>query len=139
MAHTTTANIKRAIVQTLRTSAPLVAASSGGIHWRKAPRKVAYPFLVVSRVAAPIKRDWDQLEYRTVWDVMAYADNSVEAEQLDTLAGEALNEAELTVDGQTTLLCQRSADIDGDADIDDEGRQIFQIGGSYRIWTTQPR
>jgi hypothetical protein len=139
MAHTTSANIKRAIVQTLRASAPLVAASTGGIHWRKAPRKVSYPFLVVSRVAAPYQRDWDQLEIRSLWDVIAYAENSVGAENLDTLVGVALNEAELTVDGQATLLCQRSADIDGGEDTDDEGKQVFQIGGSYRIWTTQPR
>lgn len=139
MALSTSAQIKKAIVRKLRTSSQLVSASTGGIHWRVAPAKVAYPFVVVSRVAAPWKRDWDQQEIRSLWDVMTYAENSVEAENLDALVGEALNEAELTVDGQTQLLCQRVADIDGDDDTDEEGKRIFQIGSSYRIWTTQPR
>lgn len=139
MAMTTSARIKQAIVKQLRSSSPLVAALTGGIHWRVAPRKVSYPFAVVSRVAAPYKRDWDQVEIHSLWDVFIYAENSVDAENIDTLVSMALNEAELTVDGQTTLLCQRSADLPGGEDDDAEGERIYQIGGSYTIWTTQPR
>lgn len=139
MAMTTSAPIKQAIVHQLRLSAPLVAASTGGIHWRVAPREVKYPYIVVSLVSAPLKRDWDQVEIRSVWDIVAFAVNSVEVEQLDALVTTALNEADLPVTGQTTLLCQRVADVPGDDDIDDTGTRIFQMGGSYSIWTTQPR
>lgn len=139
MAMTTSAPIKQAIVRQLRLSAPLVAASAGGIHWRVAPAKVEYPYLLVSLVTAPLKRDWDQVEIRSIWDIVAYAVNSVAAENLDALVTAALNEADLPVTGQTTLLCQRSADVPPDDDTNAEGTRIFQAGGSYSIWTTQPR
>lgn len=139
MAMTTSGPINRAIVKKLRASSSLASALTGGIHRRLAPSKIAYPFLVYRRVAAPYARDWDQVEIRALYDVVIFAENSVEAENLDALVTTALNEAELQVDGQTTLLCQRVADLEGPDQTDDEGRRIYQIGGSYSIWTTQPR
>lgn len=138
MVMTTTGPINRAIVKTLRAS-PAGAASTGGIHRAIAPSKTPYPFLVYRKVSAPYVRDWDQVEIRARYDVMVFAENSVEAENLDALVSQALNEVELQVDGQDVLLCQRIADIEGVDETDEEGNRIYQIGGSYSIWTTQSR
>lgn len=140
MAMTTSGPIKRAIVQTLRGSGALVAALTGGIHQRVAPRKVSYPFLTYGLVAAPYIRDWDQVEVHGLFDVEAWAVNSVDAENIDALISAALNEAPLSVDGQTTLLCQRVADLPTNGPtLDGTGKRIFRMGGTYSIWTTQPR
>lgn len=139
MAMTTSTPIKRAIVKKLRASSA-GAASTGGIHWRIAPEKAQYPHLKVSRAAGAYPRaDWDTVDIQSLWDIVAISENSVEAENLDALVTEALNEADLEVDGQTTLLCQRVGDVPDDEDTNAEGARIFQMGGTYRVWTYQPR
>jgi hypothetical protein len=137
MATTTSAAIKRAVVQKLRSSAPLVSALNGGIHESIAPRKVRYPFITYQLVAAPYDYDWTGVILRVLMDVSVFAENPVEANNIDQLIGEALNEAALTVDGQDTLLCRRVADLPTGPDIDSEGRRIYQIGGTYSVWTDQ--
>jgi len=137
MVLTTTAPIKRAIVQTLRASPALVAAIRGGIHEGIAPRKVRYPFIVYQLVSGPFDFDWTGVMLKPLFDVSSYAENPVEANNLDALITEALNDAALNVDGQRTLLCRRVADLPTGPDIDSEGKRIYQVGGTYSIWTDQ--
>ncbi len=140
MAISTSGPIKRAIVQTLRASGPLIAALSGGIHQSVAPRKVNYPFVTYRLITAPYIRDWDQAEIHAMFDVEAWAVNSVDAENIDALLTAALDEASLSVSGQTTLLCQRVTDLPTNGpETDGTGKRIYRMGGSYSIWTTQPR
>jgi len=138
MATSTSAHIKRAIVQSLRANAPLVAAIRGGIHETLAPRKVRYPFVVYDLISAPYSYTWGSSEIKARFDVFVFAENPVEANNLDALVCGALNDAELSVDGQATLLCRRVADMPTGPDVDAEGKRIYQIGGTYSIWTTQP-
>jgi len=138
MATSTSAPIKRAIVQKLRANQSIVAALNGGIHETIAPRKVRYPFVMYDLVAAPYDYLWGSVMLRTTFDVFVFAENPVEANNLDALIAVALNDAELTVDGQYTLLCRRVADTPTGPDVDAEGKRIYQIGGTYSIWTTQP-
>lgn len=133
----TSAPIKRAIVQTLRGSGPLVAAIAGGIHEAIAPRKVRYPFIVYQLVAAPYSYDWTGVMVQAVFDVSTFAENPVDANNVDALITAALNEAALAVDGQTTLLCRRVADMPMGPDVDAEGHRIYQVGGTYSVWTDQ--
>lgn len=135
----TAAPIKRAVVQKLRASSSLVAAIRGGIHEGIAPRKVRYPFVVYQLVAAPYVYDWSHGEIHATIDVFTFAENPVEANNLDALIAGALNEAALSVDGQTSMLCRRVADLPTGPDVDSEGRRIYQVGGTYSIWTDQPR
>lgn len=139
MAASTSAPIKRAIVQRLRSSPAIVAAINGGIHETLAPRKVRYPFVMYDLIAAPYDYPWGSVMMRAMFDVFVFAENPVEANNLDALIADALNEAELSVDGQTTLLCRRVADTPTGPDVDAEGKRIYQIGGTYSIWTDQPQ
>ncbi len=137
MAVASVAPVKRAVVQALRASLPLQAAIRGGIHEGIAPRKVRYPFVVYQLVAAPYSYNWDSVLITAVFDVSVYAENPVEANNLDALIAGALNEAVLTVEGQDSLLCRRVSDLPTGPDIDSEGKRIYQVGGSYSVWTAQ--
>lgn len=138
MAMTTVAPVKRAIVQKLRATPALTSAIAGGIHEGIAPRRVRYPFVVYQLVAAPYRYDWTGVMLQTLIDVSVFAENPVEANNLDALIAGALNEAALNVDGQSSLLCRRVADLPTGPDIDSEGKRIYQVGGSYSVWTDQP-
>ena len=137
MATTTVAPVKRAVVQKLRASSPLVAAIVGGIHEAVAPRKVRYPFIVYQIVASSYEYDWTGMQIHALMDVSTYAVNPVDANNIDALIAGALNDAALTVDGQTSLLCRRVGDLPTGPDVDSEGKRIYQVGGTYSIWTDQ--
>ncbi len=139
MALVTSAPVKRAIVQTLRASPALVAAIAGGIHEGIAPRKVRYPFIAYQLVAAPYNRQWGGAILEATFDVSVFAENPVDANNIDALVSAALDEAELVMDEQDSMLCRRVADLPTGPDIDAEGRRIYQVGGTYSVWTDQPR
>lgn len=133
----TTAPIKRALVAHLRKSAALKAELAGGIHEGFAPEKADYPFLTYQLIFAPIRRQWDAQQYITGFDIRIFSGESVEANNIDALVLTVLDDAALEVDGQSTLLCHRVADL-ASQDVDEEGRKIYMVGGSYEIWTDQP-
>jgi hypothetical protein len=135
---TTSAPIKRAIVQRLRASPALVAAIAGGIHEGIAPRKIRYPFIVYQVVASPYSYTWTSMILSPMFDVWVYAENPVDANNIDALINDALAEAALNVEEQSTMLCRRVADLPTGPDIDSEGKRIYQVGGTYSIWTEQP-
>lgn len=133
----TSAPIKRAVVQALRASPSLTSAIAGGIHEGVAPRKVRYPFIVYQLVAAPYTYTSDAVLLRTTFDISVFAVNPVDANNIDALIAGVLNEAVLNVDEQDSLLCRRVADLPTGPDIDSQGKRIYQVGGTYSIWTAQ--
>jgi hypothetical protein len=134
----TTAAIKRAIVVRLRASDALRAALNGGIHEGFAPEKAGYPFLTYQLIFAPIRRTWGSQLYIAGFDIRVFSNDSVEANNIDALVLTVLDDAALDVDGQSTLLCHRAADF-ASPDVDDEGRKVYMVGGTYEVWTDQPR
>jgi len=136
-ATSTVAPVKRAVVQKLRASSPLVAAIAGGIHEAVAPRKVKYPFIVYQIVASSYEYDWTGMQIHALLDISTYAVNPVDANNIDALIAGALNDAALSVDGQSSLLCRRVGDLPTGPDVDSEGKRIYQVGGTYSIWTDQ--
>jgi len=135
---TSSAPVKRAIVQKLRASPALVSAIAGGIHEGIAPRKVRYPFIVYQLITASYSYTWSNVILAPMFDVWVYAENPVDANNIDALINSALAEAVLDVEEQSTMLCRRVADLPTGPDIDSEGKRIYQVGGSYSIWTEQP-
>lgn len=133
----TSAPVKRAIVQKLRASPALVSAIAGGIHEGIAPRKIRYPFIVYQLIAAPYTRLWGGVIIEATFDVWVYAENPVDANNIDALISAALDEAVLVMDEQDNMLCRRVADLPTGPDIDAEGKRIYQVGGSYSVWAHQ--
>jgi hypothetical protein len=133
----TSASIKRGLVRHARSDATLKAALIGGIHEGFAPEKVRYPFMVYNVVAAPYAGLWGSRVMVALVDIWVFAENGVDANNVDQLVLDAFDGSQFTVDGQTTLICRRVADLPGGPDIDSEGKKIYQIGGAYEIWTDQ--
>jgi len=133
----TSAPVKRALVQKLRASPSLVAAIAGGIHEGIAPRKVRYPFVTYQLVSAVYHRQWGGVILETIFDVVVYAVNPVDANNIDALITTALDEAVLVMDEQDSMLCRRVADLPTGPDTDSQGKRIYQVGGSYSTWAHQ--
>ena len=138
MTRSTSAPIQRSVVATFRGNAPLKAAIVGGIHEGFAPDRAKYPFLVYNVITAPYSDDWTGRMIVALVDVFAVSENPVDARNVDQLILNALDGATLTVDGQTSLICHRIGDLPPLPQKDPEGKKIYQIGGSYEIWTDQP-
>ena len=147
MTLTTASPIKQAIVATLRantaltTEVPPPAGNAhkaiSGIYEGFAPSSKPYPFLVYNLVYASYDFLWEPgAVMRSSFDVSVWAENSVEANNLDGLVIATLHDVQLVVAGQTTLLCRRRADLSS-VDVDDQGTRVYQMGGTYDIWTDQ--
>jgi len=136
MALSTTAPIKRALVQKLRASSPLRTAAKGGIHEGFATQRDPYPLIVYQLISAPYYYPWGTAMLLTEFDVRTYSYDGVEANNLDALVTQVLDDASLAVDGQSTLICRRTEDLSSQS-LDDEGKKVYMVGGSYEIWTDQ--
>ena len=133
----TVAPIKQALVQTIRANVALKAALTGGVHEGIAPQATRYPFLTYQLHYAPYNYIWGSVMKYVGFDVFVWAENSVDANNVDALAAAALHDASLSVAGQSTLICRRTSDISS-VDVDEEGKRIYQVGGTYEVWTDQP-
>lgn len=132
----TSANIRRALVGAVRAAPPY--ATLKGIFNGFAPEETEYPFATYNEVAAPYEDDWTNRMIIAAFDVFVYSRSEAEAGDLDQALADALDGASLTVEDQTALICRRIADIPVPPDLDDEGKKVYQVGGSYEIWTDQP-
>ena len=137
MAVPTPSPIKQGLVKRLRQQ-PWFTTVRGGIHQSFAPAKAKYPFITYQTVTAPSEFTGDATEIRALFDVFAWSEKGVEAENLDALIAEALHEAALVVNGQNLLQCRRIGATPTGPTTDGTGRRIYQIGGTYAIWTDTP-
>lgn len=129
------APVKQALVQTLRANAVLKAAVNG-IHEGIAPQSTEMPYLVYDVAYAPLEYDWTNVMQLAGFDVFVFSENSVDAGNIDQLVFDTLQDAALSVTGQTTLYCRRAGSL-STLDVNEEGRKVFQVGGTYEVWTDQ--
>ena len=138
MAFTGIAPVKQALVHYLRASEELKAlVTSKGFHEGPAPSKATYPFITYHVHYAPMNYTWTSVTHEVGFDVFGWSENSVEADNLDQLLLILLQDAELEVEGQSTLICRRLSSLSL-PQFDDEGKKIYQAGGIYEVWTDQP-
>lgn len=134
------APIKQALVRALRDNVALKAALSNEIHEGVAPRDAEYPYLVYDVAYAPHEYYWGGDTIRAGFEIVIVSDDQVEAHNLDQSVSDTLHDIELSLDlgvsGQTGLFCRRRADMSS-ADFDDAGKKVYQVGGTYEIWTDQ--
>jgi len=137
MPYTSSSAILRALVQRIRANAALRASLVGGIHEGFSPEPVAnYPMAIFVPVAMSYEGTWTSRAIISLFDVTIYSRDPVEASNLDQSMLEQLDGAALEPDGQTSLICRRVNDL-RNTDVDEEGRKIYGVGGSYEIWTSQ--
>lgn len=137
-APTGVAPVKQALVKALRANAALKAAVSNEIHEGVVPRDAEYPYLVYDVVYAPHEYYWGGSSLRVGFDIFIVSDDQVEAHNLDQSVADTLHDAVLDLgsSGQTGLYCRRRADMSS-ADLDAAGKKVYQMGGTYEIWTDQ--
>lgn len=130
----------RGVVQTLRANAPFAAAVRG-IFEGFAPENIDRDatFATYQLAAAPYEDDWTNRMIVAAFDVFLFSRSQVDARNADQLAANALDGVAVVVEGQTTLICRRVADVPMPPDLDAEGKKVYQVGGSYELWTDQPR
>jgi hypothetical protein len=131
------ASIWRALVQHQRATSALAAALTGGFHESFAPERVKYPFATYNPVVAPYEDAWGSRMTIALVDIFIFSRDQVEARNLDQSFIDAFDGAHLTVSDVTTLICRRVADVQMPPDLDEEGKKVYQVGGSYEIWTNQ--
>lgn len=141
MTQTSVAPIKQALVAKMRGDTAIAAAATGGFHQGFAPLRTKYPFVAHSLVSAPRSRTFgsatgQDLSIMAVYDISVWSENSVEAENLDMLIANLLDNQPLAVSGQSTLIVLRVADLESE-DIGEEGKKVYSVGGSYMVMTDQ--
>lgn len=138
MAVPTPSPIKQALVRRLRQQA-WVTTVRGGIHQGFAPSKAKYPFITYQMVTAPNDFTFDSTLIKAMFDVFAWSESSVEAENLDALIAVALHDAALETGEQNLLQCRRIGATPTGPTTDGTGRRLYQIGGTYAVWTDTPK
>ena len=134
--------IIEALVKAIRaaldaSSLPLVTGLRNRIFEGFAAYNAKYPFIVWQLIYDPYLYTWGSAMHQAGFDVTVFADNPVDARNIDQLLLNALQDASLEVEGgQTTLICRRIADL-ASKDADQEGHPYYQIGGTYEVWTDQ--
>lgn len=130
--------VKQALVKKLRTSSALVAELTGGIHEGVALTGKEPPYLTYQVAYAP--RVWDSTNTYVVvgFDILVTSTDQVQAQNLDQLVVDVLEDASLDVGGQFILLCRRVMDLSS-ADIDEAGHKFYQVGGTFEVWSGQVR
>ncbi len=128
---------RQALVQRLRSDPALQAVVPGDVHEGFAPPKTRRPWLTYQVVYSPIDYLWGSAITEIGIQVCVFAENSVDAHNIDALVLANLHDAELQVSGQSTLICRRMSSMSL-AHEDEEGKKIYQVGGTYEIWIDQP-
>jgi hypothetical protein len=132
------APIKQGLVQALRAKTSLKDAIHNEIHEAVSPEGTSYPHLIYQFVYSPRNFYWGGQIIRAGVDVWVFSTDQVEAHNLDQLVIEAVDSVVLNLgsSGQTSLYSRRVADLSS-AFIDDEGTKVYQIGGTFDLWTDQ--
>lgn len=133
---TGTAPIARALVQKLRANTSLKAGLTGSFHEGIAPYGTQFPWLVYTLAYGPMDYQWGSMLIPAGYDIVVFSRDQVEARNLDALVAQTLHDADLSVDGQSTLLSRRVNDLSS-ADVDEEGLKVYGVGGTYEFWTDQ--
>lgn len=141
MAVTNVGPVKQAFVRALRDITALKAAvGSDGIHEGIAPPNTEYPFVVYDLATSRRMYKWGSGQILvSTFDVFVISADQVEAHNLDQLILDGMHDKTLSFDAgseQSTLLCRRYLDMSF-TNVDDAGKKVYQVGGSYRVWTGQ--
>ena len=132
--------ITNAIVARLRLGGrPAAMDALTGIYQGVAPEKAEYPFAVYNFAAGAYEYLFGtDTTLIALVDISVFSRNPVDAEDIDAAIAGWLSDQPLPVTGQTTLLCRRVATIPASPDVDDEGKTVFQWGGTYEVQTDAP-
>lgn len=132
----TFAPISQALVRLLRADSTLSAAVTG--WWEgQAPNDQAYPFITHSLTTSG-RDEWSfgGLTKKPKFTIVVWGPDQVQARNLDQRISDILWDADLAMDVQSTVLVRRTADI-SESYPAGTGKRVYQVGGTYTVWTDQ--
>lgn len=129
-------SIRQAFIRLLRSNLVLEAGLPGDWSEGFAPQDTDYPLGVLSLHYLPSFYDWTGRTAFVGVDVVIFAKDQGEAASLYQLTFNTLQDARLTLTGQTSLKCRQSSDI-ALSDVDTEGKAIYEVGGVFEVWVAQ--
>lgn len=129
-------SVRQAIVQQLRSNLVLEAGLLGDWSEGFAPPDTKYPIGTFWLHYDPSVYDTTgRVAYLGV-GVSIWAKDQGQAASLYSLAFTSLQDAKLTLAGQTSLQCRQSSDISLQ-DVDTEGKAVRQVGGIFEVRVAQ--
>lgn len=129
-------SVRQAFIRHLRSNLVLAEGLLGDWSEGFAPEGTAFPRGTISLQYAPSAYDWSGRVAFIGVTVMVYSKDSGQAASLYQLAFTSLQDAKLTLAGQTSLQCRQTSDI-ALQDVDAEGKAIYQTGGVFEVRVAQ--
>jgi len=129
-------SIRQALLRLLRANLVLKASLLGGWAEGFAPEETAWPRGLISLHYAPSFYDSTGRVAFIGADVLIFSKDQGEAASLYQLAFTTLQDARLTLAGQTSLQCRQTSDISLQ-DVDAEGNAVYEVGGVFEIRVAQ--
>lgn len=123
--------VRKALYNYLKNDTALVAAATGGIHHKVAPRGTKAPYLIYGRMSEVPMRTFDGPSLdKDVWMVKAVGE-AEQAEDLDRIVQQLLDRATLFIPGKVSLDVYRLQVIDFSELV--EGELIHHVGHEYKV------
>jgi len=129
-------SVRQALLRQLRSNLVLEAGLLGDWSQGFAPQGTKYPLGVLSLHYDPSFYDWTGRTVILGVDVLIFSKKQDEAASLYSLAFTSLQDAKLTLTGQTSLSCRQTSDISLQ-DVDTEGKAVYEVGGIFEVRVAQ--
>jgi len=129
-------SVRQALIRQLRSNLVLADGLPGDWGEGFDQQDANYPLAIVSLHYDPVMYDWSGQVALVGVDVLVFAKDLGVASQLAQLAYTSLNDAKLTVSGQTSLSCRLQSGLSL-PDVDKEGKAIYACGGIYEVRVAQ--
>jgi hypothetical protein len=128
---------RQALIRQLRANLVLSDALLGDWSEGFAPQGTLYPLGIIALHYAPDEYDWTGMVTVIGFDVFVLSKEDVgEADRLNQLVFDTLQDARLYPTGQTSLKCRRTSSISL-TDEDAQGVAVWQAGGTWEGTTAQ--
>lgn len=129
--------VRQALIRTLRSNLVLKGELSGDWNESVAPQGTAFPRGIISVHFSPNEYDWTGFVTLLGVDVVVFSKDKAQADSLNQLVFSTLQDAQLSVAGQTSLTCRRTSGIHLIDPAPEGTETVFAEGGVYAILTPQ--
>lgn len=129
--------VRQALIRQLRSNLVLKDELLGDWNEGVAPKDTAFPRGIIQLHYAPIEYDWTGFVAICGVDVGVFSKSKSEADRLNQLVFTTLQDAVLSVAGQTSLTCRRVSSFHLTDPAPEGTETVFQEGGIYSILAPQ--
>lgn len=129
--------VRQALLRQLRSNLVLKDELPGDWAEGVAPQSTVFPRGIFQLHYSPFDYDWSGFVALVGVDFIVFAKDQGEAARLDQLVFSTLQDAVLSVAGQTSLTCRRVSSISLTEAAPDGTETVWQAGGIYTVLAPQ--